>query len=429
MTHHRLLRLLKRLRQDRRGAVAAFVGLALPVLAGVGMLGVDAGVWYWERRNIQTAADAGAMAGAWHRYHTSAAGLEGVAQAAATANGATGAVTASNPPVSGPGAGNPAAVEVTVTEPLKLFYARVIGANAASQTVRATAVVELDTNFCILGLDPSLNGAVTVQGTADVTMDCGIAVNSNSDQAVTIGGGAELVTTGMNTVGGFEVNGSPSITSPGGMLGGRPPVQDPYEDLEVPPYSPADCTSVSVVGNTVISPPAPGVPLIICSDIKVNSGDTLHFEAGLYIIAGGQIQVMGGGTLTGDLVDGTTFVLTDAPHNKGQVDIRGGATVELSAPSTGDWAGILFYQDRTSPSFQGSNPLTNKFNGGADLNLKGVVYFPQQAVDFTGGAGIGPGCLHIIGRQVLLNGNGTLNNNCNTAGTRPIAVPTLRLLR
>ena len=50
--------------RDRRGASAILLGIALPVLVGFVGLGVETGIWYLEKRELQEAADSAALAGA-----------------------------------------------------------------------------------------------------------------------------------------------------------------------------------------------------------------------------------------------------------------------------------------------------------------------------------------------------------------------------
>jgi len=57
--------LLQRLRREERGAVAILTALAMIMLVGFIGLGVEVGLWYAERRAMQTAADSAAMGGAW----------------------------------------------------------------------------------------------------------------------------------------------------------------------------------------------------------------------------------------------------------------------------------------------------------------------------------------------------------------------------
>ena len=58
------MRLLRRIAREQRGAMAITVGLLFPALLGFGVLAVDVGNWYVHKRELQTQADAAALAGA-----------------------------------------------------------------------------------------------------------------------------------------------------------------------------------------------------------------------------------------------------------------------------------------------------------------------------------------------------------------------------
>ncbi len=53
------------------------------------------------------------------------------------------------------------------------------------------------------------------------------------------------------------------------------------------------------------------------------------------------------------------------------------------------------------------------FNGGADTTLDGVLYFPNNPVEFSGNADPG-GAVSIIGRTVKFTGNSNLGSNPDT---------------
>src|SRR5262249_33594503 len=52
--------------RHERGQAFIFVVILLPVLLGLSALGIDVGGWYTQSRKAQSAADAAALAAAWH---------------------------------------------------------------------------------------------------------------------------------------------------------------------------------------------------------------------------------------------------------------------------------------------------------------------------------------------------------------------------
>ena len=109
---------------------------------------------------------------------------------------------------------------------------------------------------------------------------------------------------------------------------------------------------------------------------------------------------------------GVTIILTSNsastnPSSIATVDINGGATMNLSASTTGTYAGVLFYQDRRA-----LDSGSNKVNGNASSAFQGAFYFPSQAVEFSGTSGMSTDCVKLVSRRVTFIGNSSIANNC-----------------
>jgi len=121
----------------------------------------------------------------------------------------------------------------------------------------------------------------------------------------------------------------------------------------------------------------------------------------------GDFRVTSQATVNGN---GVTIILTHAGASAGfgTATIAGGATLNLSAPTSGDFSGILFYGDRASSP----GPLPHMFVGGSTQNLDGVIYFPTTDVQFSGNAGGQTGCTQLIASGITLTGTSTFTNGC-----------------
>ena len=97
----------------------------------------------------------------------------------------------------------------------------------------------------------------------------------------------------------------------------------------------------------------------------------------MYVLKNG-LNIAAQGAASGT---GVTFYLTGS--NAG-FTINGGGTLSLSAPTSGSYAGVLIYQDRTA-----NVGATNKLNGDSNTFLKGAIYTPTQKLEVTGNAGFG----------------------------------------
>ena len=101
------------------------------------------------------------------------------------------------------------------------------------------------------------------------------------------------------------------------------------------------------------------------------------------------------------------------------IKFAGTSSVTLSAPTSGDYEAILFYQDRDTPS-----KFVNLFEGGADMALTGVIYAPNTSVKFAGNTeASGSAYTNIIARRVEFTGTSYLGQDSTAAGFSSIFGP------
>ena len=420
-------RLLRKFRRDTSG-VAALVVLMVPVIVGMMGLTIDVGFWYSAKRGLQDTADAAAMAAGTDLANGgSNSRVTATAQGDANRNGfnpTTDVITVNVPPLTGPSAGNTGSVEIIVTRTLPLFFTTLFLDTPFTARVRSVVNTIFIDEFCILGLDPTEAKAVNVFGTGTATFDCGIAVNSDADNALSVTGGAEI---NVTTVGGLNIGNNATLGVDAPPRRGAP-VTDPYADLTVPPIPPCTNTADSPTKGTKVSGSdeifdagAFGGIFVFCGGLDVTAGATVTLEPGVYIIDQGDFNINGGGAIEGD---GVTIILASsgADSKIGKVSVTGNGEVDLSAPTSDPagapgFAGVLFFQDRGVSS----NPSkSNLFAGGSELDLAGALYFPNQDLDFTGGSELGDGCTQLIGKKVSIGGDAGVQGNCDTTGTRSI---------
>src|SRR5258708_35393399 len=157
-------------RQKQQGGSILTLGtISILVLFGFMGLAIDSGYMYFHKRRMQTAADAGALAGAQELQHQYAASYATV-QAAAFKdtqlnefqdgqNSIT--VTVNMPPQFGAKRGHVGFVEVIVAQPQPATFLQLLnigGANISNVNVMAKAVAgAVDSTACIYALGPSPN--------------------------------------------------------------------------------------------------------------------------------------------------------------------------------------------------------------------------------------------------------------------------------
>jgi Flp pilus assembly protein TadG len=413
---------------NQAGASFIITALAFPVVLGMAGLGVDGVLWYMDKRENQTVADNAAVAATIALSRDpgiSDADLELVVRDSTKTNnfvhGADGTVVVNAPPLSGPNAGTAGYAEVLVQKQADLYFSRMMVSNTFTVQARAVGGVSFFGEHCVVSLDPTEDGAITLLGTADVTSDCGMASNSSSDQAILVKGKAELNAQPLQAYGDIDTSGASTITNeyPPQPLSER--VDDPYAG--VLPGLQADPSCIGATATLYQTADSPLSPGRYCGGITINGN--VDFNPGLYIVDDGGFRIQGGGDIRGP---GVTFVLTamDAP-DLGTADFSAGTgTVELRAPTaaeaaaTGGYEGMLFIQDSYVPNLDTLSPMPkNMLTGGANVHLAGALYFPDLEVVYTGGTSGGVGCTLIVSKKVTFEGNVFLDNDaaeCLKAG-------------
>lgn len=366
--------------RDSSGAVLIYTGLIVAILLGFGGLAVDAGMWYATKRSVQAAADAAAIAGALEVARGSTdATVEIKAKADAEQNGhsvASGAtIDINNPPESGPSAGVNGAVEAIVEQPMPGFLSSVIFGEPVTVAARAVARSFL-AESCVYVLDPSEDSALHIPGTANVNMDCGAQVNSDSPTAVDQDGSGCMTATQIATAGGSD--GDCLDPQPDEDM---PQTEDPFSYLTAPAAASDPCDYINLVEVTSPTTLNPGN---YCGGIKITAD--VDFSPGEYVVNGEGLQIQGNSVVTGDEVsfyfpDTVTGYDQPGPTPPQSLYIAGTTDVELSAPTSGDYQGVLFFHD---PNVDPNIQLV--LQGGADMELEGIIYAKNNHMRFAGGS-------------------------------------------
>jgi hypothetical protein len=97
------------------------------------------------------------------------------------------------------------------------------------------------------------------------------------------------------------------------------------------------------------------------------------------------------------------------------VTMNGNATVNLSAPTSGTYSGMLMMGDRSCTS---CSSTSEQLNGTAASLMTGAIYFPKQNVNYIGNFAGSNGCTQIVADTVTWNGHTHLAANCTGYGMR-----------
>lgn len=382
------------LADDSSGTVLTITALAMPVLIGFAGLAIDAASWFVQKRILQASADAAAVAAAIESHRGAPAALANLAAATdAARNGydaASDALQVNLPPASGRFAGKAGAAEVLISREAPSFFTRALIATPPTISARAVAIADSEAaKNCVWALDGSEKAALKVSGNAEIALDCGVVVNSSAGDALKQVGSSCLAASRISIAGGY----SGSCVSPTPRTG-LPPVADPLATLPPPTFGGCDVRSKTKVNSGERLTLSPGV---YCGSIEVSARGELELLPGLYVLDGAGLKISGQARLSGS---GVTIYLTRNSGPSNGVSFSGGAEVTLSAPTSGTYAGILFYSDRAAPA-----NVSHSFTGGSMMRLDGVLYFPNQDVKFSGGSSLAQTSSVLVARTIDFTGN------------------------
>jgi Putative Flp pilus-assembly TadE/G-like len=371
----------RRARESERGQVLPLFAVALVLLLGAAALAVDVGVWRYQQRLMQSAADSAAIAGAGELAYPAAADVTAAAQSDATANGFTDdggttvQVTVNSPPSTGNYSGRTDAVEVVIRKKQSSFFGGVFG---IAQWISVRAVARADTNgiYCVYALAGDIDLRGGGRGGIEAPT-CGLITN----QDLVVTGQATVDARTIGYVGAGPGGGSYPLAQPMKSVA----VTDPCQTIAGCAYL-ADLTanhpSLLHTGCRTYPAANPLPPGEYCVPI---SGNTV-LSPGLFVLDQG---------LTSGNVTGTGVTIYNA--GTGGLTFNGNVDFEVSAPTTGPTAGMVYYQPP-------SDTASFTKNGAAGtVNLVGGFYAPSCDFTFNGNL---PSITLLVAKSIRMNGGG-----------------------
>ena len=385
-----MIRSLRKIWKDKRGNALIIAGAALPVLVGAAGLGTDTVQWVLWKRELQRAADTAALAGAYAEMQTGESVSDAVG-AHMTDNNHTGiALSSGYPQIAYPAdtAAYKKAVQVTLAMQKTLGFSSMFLSSPPTITAAATAALVNDGSYCVVALNGSTNSSITVGGSSSINMGCGAISNSTSSTAAveTNGASYNFVASPVAGVGGMP----DSITGATDIQEHHVAMPDPYAGKYPTSTSGMTCNKQVNGGNTNLTPGC-------YKDFKFTGNSTYNLAAGTYFLNNTNFDVAGGVTVKGT---GVTIILTGTAP--GSVSTNGNSTIQLTAPTSGTYANMLFI---------GTASTDNTINGTNTSFYDGAMYFPNAAVNFTGTAGTMTQCAMVVANYVNFSGNTNLQNS------------------
>jgi hypothetical protein len=189
-------------------------------------------------------------------------------------------------------------------------------------------------------------------------------------------------------------------------------IADPYASVALQPI-PSCTAQPDSGGNNATINLNPGH---FCNGWNFSNNVTVNLSPGAYYIDD-RLRLRNNAVL--NATGGVTLIV----NGDYAVDFSNNVTLNITAPSTGPYAGLAFFGLRDA-----APGATQSFQNNAVLNIKGVVYFPNQIIEFDNNGTTTPGgCTQVIGRIVHISNNVELDRSCAGTGVKPIGSSPSRL--
>lgn len=416
-------------RKAERGQAIVLIALAIVGLVGFTALSIDGGLVFSDRRNAQNAVDTAAMAAALSKLRGE--NFNNAALALATANGydnngtsnTVTITTASTPNGECPDTGTDITVEIT--SHVETAFAPVVGTDQMTNTVSATSrACDIHT----VGGSPLYNGSsvfATKEGTCNGANGSSIYVNGSGDVQIWGGNMGSASTDGgcLRFQGGeVQLKRQESGTAcadivtaaaSGGTfnnVNGQDGCGNRHynQSFDAPP----DDLGITCSGNATTSGNAMS-PGNFTGTFPPSSVTTLN--PGTYCI-NGDFRMNAHQNLTGN---GVTIVL-----NTGRIAWNGSSSVNLSAPTSGDYAGLVVY----APP---SNTSQMTLNGNGDFIISGTFLAQNAACDYSGSEDLQKATVQFICYTWQASGNSSLQIEWDASklfSPQQVEAPTIALL-
>jgi hypothetical protein len=279
---------------------------------------------------------------------------------------------------------DPLQVEVKLTKSVPLHFGGLFGIPAT--TVEAVSIAQIvgQPNLCVLALEERGPAAINMTHNARLTgSNCAVFSNSSSAGGLSVAAGAQLVASTVCSAGGIAGQGSIAPAP----YQDCPQFEDPLGDRPEPRVGRCDHVATVIAARTVTLRPG-----TYCLGLTIAGLSKVTFEPGVYIIKDGPFLVAGASEITGH---GVGFFLTGISIFTFDPLTR----IELSAPTEGPLAGLLFFGSRSQ-----SKLLINTILSDRAQVMTGIIYLPTTTLVADSLARIGSESAYtaIVSRKLLL---------------------------
>jgi Flp pilus assembly protein TadG len=358
--------------KDQSGAIAIIFAVALPTVVIASLASLDYFLAFRQESRLQQLVDTAALAGA-KELSLSNSKIDGIASVVESVvksyfSAMRDTKNANIPVVATVITQSPLRVEVNAEQTYTPVLGGTFGLTIKSVKAHAVAQVIGKPNICVLALNPSASGALSLEHKARVTGEnCAIYSNSIHSVGIKSKNSARLTATVICSAGGIQGGGTnfnpePYVDCPAfdDPLSGRVEPQATNCD----PSLPTEITSSRQIW-----------PATYCG-LTIRNGAEVTLQPGIYIFKNAPLIVRDNGAVKGAGV-GLFFT-----GNGAKFDFQDASTINLEAPTSGPMAGLLIF---TSRSTSGQNKI---YSENAQV-MVGTIYVPKGELRIDGAAEIG----------------------------------------
>ncbi len=277
------------------------------------------------------------------------------------------------------------------------------GGSSADEAVRrsATAIATRHFPLCILTLAETGPGIELLNSAETLAPDCAMWSNSSASEPIRLNGGAKLEASSIC------VAGTPKRVQ--GTISPQPEgnchtIPDPLAGWKPPVFGACDFRDTRIKRNGTL--PAEMSPGVYCGGLDIQARN-VELAPGLYVIKDGELEIDATDSINGV---GVMFLLSG---DNASAEISANKEINLMAQATGDFAGILLAEDRTTRAVNSSTgaatgaELVSEFSGSGEFVLEGAIYLPTQRLIMKGsGSGIKSSpYLQMVGKRYSMGNN------------------------
>ncbi|MDX2288734.1 MAG: pilus assembly protein TadG-related protein [Hyphomicrobiaceae bacterium] len=392
-------RLAGRFAHERDGSLVVKFALLIPVLLTVIGGAVDRARLLRHEQVLQSAVDAAALAAAKEITITNVGrdSLGSVAQSAVYARleARERLKDIGLPTVETIVRDTPLEVDVLATGTFESAFGETFGFGTLTVQARAIARVVGKPNICVLALE-ELNAFALwmLTGSRITGGDCAVFSNSRSPSGLAVRSKSVLSAETVCSAGGADVTGQVSPAP----LTDCPQFSDPLAGRAEPIIGACDYTGKIVDNDTTLDPG------VYCGGLTIRGSARVTLMPGTYVIKDGPLALMKSASMEGD---GVSFFLSG---EAAVLNTEAGTSISLSASTSGELAGLLFFASRSQSEAVGHRILSKNAQ-----TLVGTIYLPNNMLLIDGASSVGTASAYtaIVVRQLKLNNGPHLVLNTN----------------